>query len=149
MSFCHGMHLKMSAAKWWLFRLGRNVLRFSSISTDRIKMMTFAMEFPWIDECLLTLRWYVVLPVRESHCGDKTIVRSYLYNMISHTGPCLTTAIWRCRNPFSKWERNFQRKLCSHWLKCLRQRHVAVVRQGPGKTAPTFWIRPRFNVWTT
>ena len=47
-------------------------------------------------------------------------------------GPCLTTAIWRCRKPFSQWHRSFQRKLRSHWLKFLRQRHVAVVRQGPG-----------------
>ena len=46
--------------------------------------------------------------------------------------PCLTTAIWRCRKPFTQWQRSFQRKLCTHWLKFLRQRHVAVVRQGPG-----------------
>ena len=26
-------------------------------------------------------------------------------------------AIWRCRNPFSQWQRSFQRKLRSHWLK--------------------------------
>ena len=31
----------------------------------------------------------------------------------------------------SQWQRSFQWKLCSHWLKFLRQRHVAVVRQGP------------------
>ena len=47
------------------------------------------------------------------------------------SGPCLTTVIWRCRNPFSQWQRSFQRKLRSHWLKFLRRRHVAVVRQGP------------------
>ena len=46
-------------------------------------------------------------------------------------GPCLTTAIWRCRKPFSQWQPSFQRKLRSHWLKFLRQRHVAVVRQVP------------------
>ena len=39
--------------------------------------------------------------------------------------------IWRCRKPFSQWQRSFQRKLRSHWLKFLRQRHVALVRQGP------------------
>ena len=32
-------------------------------------------------------------------------------------GPCITTAIWRCRNPFSQWQRSFQWKLCFHWLK--------------------------------
>ena len=47
-------------------------------------------------------------------------------------GPCLTTTIWHCRNPFSQWERSFQRKLRSHWLKFLRQCHIAGVRQGPG-----------------
>ena len=45
--------------------------------------------------------------------------------------PCLTTAIWRCRKNSSQWLRSFQWKLHSHWLKFLRQRHVAVVRQGP------------------
>ena len=44
------------------------------------------------------------------------------------TGLCLTTAIWRCRKPFNQWQ---QRKLRCHWLKFLRQRHVAVVGQGP------------------
>ena len=47
------------------------------------------------------------------------------YDMMFHRilkrypGPCLTTAI--------QW------KLHSHWLKFLRQRHVAVVRQDPGR----------------
>ena len=47
-------------------------------------------------------------------------------------GPCLTTAIWRCRKNSSQWQRSFQWKLRSHRLKFLRQRHVAGVRQGPG-----------------
>ena len=34
-------------------------------------------------------------------------------------GPCITTAIWRCRNPFSQWQRSLQWKLRSHWLKLL------------------------------
>ena len=33
----------------------------------------------------------------------------------------------------------FQRKLRSHWLKLLRQRHVAVVIQGPGHQLPWYW----------
>ena len=41
-------------------------------------------------------------------------------------GPCLTTAIWRCRKPFSQWQCSFQRKLHSHCLKFLRQRHLCV-----------------------
>ena len=40
---------------------------------------------------------------------------------------CLTTVIWRCRIPFS------QIKLRSPWLKFFWQRHVAVVKQGPGR----------------
>ena len=43
--------------------------------------------------------------------------------------PCLTTAIWRCRKNSSQWQRSFQWKLHSHWLKFLWQRHVAVVRR--------------------
>ena len=48
-------------------------------------------------------------------------------------GPCLTTAIWRYRNTFSQWQRSFQRKLRSHWLKFLWQHHVVVVKQVPGQ----------------
>ena len=50
---------------------------------------------------------------------------------VAHHIYSLAAAIWRCRNPFSQWQRSFRRKLRSHWLKFLRQRHVAVVRQGP------------------
>ena len=46
-------------------------------------------------------------------------------------GPCLTTATWRCRKNFSQWERSFHWKLRCHWLEFLRQRQIAVVRQGP------------------
>ena len=61
-------------------------------------------------------------------------------------GPCHTTAIWRCRKPFSQWQRSFQRKLRSHWLKFLRQRHVAVLRQGPclPRYVPGSWNRAYF-----
>ena len=40
--------------------------------------------------------------------------------------------IWRRRNPFSQWQRSFQWKLRSHWLKVLRQRHVTVIIQSTG-----------------
>ena len=49
-----------------------------------------------------------------------------------NTSPCITTAMWRCHNPFSQWQRSFQWKLHSHWLKVLRQRHIAVLIQGSG-----------------
>ena len=47
-------------------------------------------------------------------------------------GPCLTTATWCCRKNFSQWECSFLWKLRCHWLKGLRQRQIAVVRQRPG-----------------
>ena len=50
----------------------------------------------------------------------------------THRGPCLTTATWRCQKNFSQWECSFHWKLCCHWLEFLRQRQMAVVRQGPG-----------------
>ena len=59
---------------------------------------------------------------------------NYLKRKGTSTGPCLATAIWRCRKNSSQWQCRFQRKLHSHWLKFLRQRHVAVVRQGPGNS---------------
>ena len=39
---------------------------------------------------------------------------------------------WRCRKHFSQWERSFQWKLCAHWIKCLRERPVALVKQDAG-----------------
>ena len=59
------------------------------------------------------------------------LCRRHVVLVLRAAGPSLTTAIWRCRNPFSQWRRSFQRKLHSHWLKFLRQHHVAVVKQGP------------------
>ena len=79
-------------------------------------------EFWWITNARHTLRDFT-----ESRGTMKTSIR--LVNR--GPGPCLTTAIWCCRKPFSQWQRSFQRKLRSHWLKFLWQRHVAVVRQGP------------------
>ena len=80
-------------------------------------------------------------------------------------GSCQTTVIWRCHKPFSQWQRSFQRKLRSHWLKFLWQHHVAAVRQGPGSlcvcntklvfTAPADILAPDAvrpstdSVWTT
>ena len=51
-----------------------------------------------------------------------------------YTGTCLTTATRRCRKNFSQMGTQFSffEKLRCHWLKCLRQRQIAVVRQGPG-----------------
>ena len=57
----------------------------------------------------------------------------------SVTGPCLTTATWRSRKNFNQWERNFLWKLRCHWVKGLRRRQIAVVRQGPGNL-PASWV---------
>ena len=45
--------------------------------------------------------------------------RSNPRNMQPRT--CITTAIWHWSNPFRQWQRSFQWKLRSHWLKRLRQ----------------------------
>ena len=58
-----------------------------------------------------------------------TLYDVYLESVLP--GPCLTTAIWRCRKNSSQWQRSCQWKLHSHWLKLLRQRQVAVVIQDP------------------
>ena len=63
-------------------------------------------------------------------------------------GPCLTTATWRCCKKFSQWERSFQRKLCCHWMKRLRQRQIDVVRQAPAIGVPA-GTRRNNNVFTT
>ena len=55
-------------------------------------------------------------------------------------GPCVTAAIWRCRKNSSQWQHSFQWKLHSRWLKFLRQRRVAVVRQGPRTAVPAIQL---------
>ena len=71
--------------------------------------------------------------------------------VLVRSGPCFTTATWRCRKNLSQWARSFHWKLCCHWLEFLRQRQIAVVRHGRG-ARPTnyisieFEIRPKFAV---
>ena len=68
-------------------------------------------------------------------CAVSFGVKDFLHikevSVLNNTGPCLTTATWRCRKNFSQWERSFLWKLCCHWLEGLRQRQITVVRQGP------------------
>ena len=52
-------------------------------------------------------------------------------------GPCLTTAIWRCRKHFSQWQRSFQRKLHSHLDKILVTASCRSSKTGPSP----WWIR--------
>ena len=92
------------------------------------------------------MQWHIIIeyawpqnPFTSSHrCICMVADLHYLYWISMHfvmccdsqsPGPCLATAIWWCHNPFSQWECSFQRKLHSHWLKFLRQHHVAVVIQ--------------------
>ena len=59
--------------------------------------------------------------------------------MESFTGLCLGPILPQQSDAVARLSANggaaffcsFQRKLCLHWLKFLRQRHVTVVRQGP------------------
>ena len=90
---------------------------------------------------LLTLTKMVTLPIngaisilrpRPVLLNWYTFVYSKSMQFVWRSGIWLTTMIWRCRKPFGQWQRSFQRKLRSHWLKFLRQRHVAVVKQGLG-----------------
>ena len=83
------------------------------------------------------------------------IIQQWSPNDIS-SGPCLTTATWRCRKNFSQWERSFLWKLRCHWLKGLRQRQIAVVRQGPAvqlrvatKTICDWRDRHRYSILRT
>ena len=48
--------------------------------------------------------------------------------LATETDHCHNTATRHCRNLFSQWQGNFQWKLHSHWLKVLRQCHVAVTK---------------------
>ena len=56
-------------------------------------------------------------------------------------GTCLTSATRCCREYFSQWERKFHSKVCCHRLDFLRQRQIAVVRQGSGCR----WLVPTFS----
>ena len=73
-----------------------------------------------------------ILPISRPRDFTKSYDKTSYRILKQGPGPCLTTAILRYRKNSSQWQRSFQWKLHSHWLKFLRQRHVAVVRQGPG-----------------
>ena len=49
-----------------------------------------------------------------------------IYGIRKDTESCITTVICRCCDPLSQWQRRFQWKLCSHWLKVLRQHQIAM-----------------------
>ena len=69
--------------------------------------------------------------IRWSFTGIGLIVSFPLYH-----GPVTKlqiTAFWPRHDPFSEWECSLQWKPRSHWLKVLRQRHTAVLMQGPVK----------------
>ena len=60
------------------------------------------------------------------------------------TGSSLTIARWRCCKNFSQWERSFLWKLCCQWPEWLRERQIAVVKQGPRPpTSPVRTIKWR------
>ena len=82
----------------------------------------YTQLLPRFTHCICFCLFFGRIPIRgTARCGLAVCL----------PGPCLTTVIWRCRKNASQWQRSFQRKLHSHCLKFLRQRHVAVVRQGP------------------
>ena len=78
----------------------------------------------WIDR----LDLLELLSIARYVCNEVSI-----WSMVcSRPGPCLTTVTWRWRKNCIQWKRSFLWKLRCHWLKILRQRQIAVVRQGPG-----------------
>ena len=89
---------------------------------------------------MLRLKLNYVVPTGDQPPGHwSCICWHWDGNWNPFPGPCFTTATWRCRKNFSQWERSFHWKLRRHWLKFLRQRQIAVVRQGPGKTRNRPW----------
>ena len=67
--------------------------------------------------------------VRECYFYFKTISVAWHTTVVfSLLTPCV---LLRCRKNFSQWQRSFQWKLRSHWLKFLRQHHIAVFSTGP------------------
>ena len=75
--FITKMHLKMSSAKWRLFRFGLNELNKQCQREVGRSVTRWALI-----QCK-----DVILQCRGSHCGDQTIVRSsYLHNGISYIG---------------------------------------------------------------
>ena len=80
--------------------------------------------------------WYIwfnsLAPARRDNNHENGFGRTFPYCRDTFES-CITTAIWRCRRNFSQWQRSFQWKLRTHWLKVLRQDHVAVVIQDPSR----------------
>ena len=77
---------------------------------------------------------------REIPCSILNVCLSFIHS----SGPCLTIATWRRRKNFSQWERSFLWKLRCHWLRGLRQRQIAVVRQCPVSSTFVKYIHSKF-----
>ena len=76
----------------------------------------------------------------------KTHIQHTTHTHSTHTVPTRALSYYSDltrRNPFNQLHRSFQRKLCTHWLKFLRQQYVSrrddglCIETGPRSTLPT------------
>ena len=142
-------------------RCGRGYIRNIGVKFRQFLLLTFSFISQKLDvqlaEILSRVREGIVYPVHPIPCwcsGRSQSISSKVIDPILwdysdfstsawglrcklHQCAVFTTATWRSCNPFSQWERSFQWKLRSHWLKVLRKCYIAIVIKDPG---------PRLNI---
>ena len=90
---------------------------------DIVSLRVFCANFDTVPQ----LVWMLYMNEISRDMSKKCRTYILYWNKQQTPGPYITTAIWRCHNPFNQWQRSFHWKLRSHWLKVLRRRDVTVV----------------------
>ena len=97
---------------------------------------TFQHNWTHFDAC-------VKASICVSEKGLNQIVNlSRVYRVRGQGLSSITKAIWGCWKGFSQRQHSFHWKLCSHWLKFLRWRRVAVLIQAPGLSIAPYGVPP-------
>ena len=117
-------HFILLLPKWIIIK------SLMEVSSTNLRHFGIHAQTFLIDMTLTSRGCYGVANPRQLNCLISGLFMLTLQKTSKWPGHYLTTAIWRFHNYFSQWQRSFQRKLRSHWLKCLRQYHVAVAKQG-------------------
>ena len=107
--------------------LSRLIMWWESFAMQPGPHLNIKTVFPGMEISIIKMRW---LDHLMFIMGILIMERWHLYIGMAPQ-PCTTTAMWRCHNLSNQWQRRFQLKLRSHWVRVLRQCHINVAIQGP------------------
>ena len=84
-----------------------------------------------------TLHWCNTIANHPNCIANKHWLRWVSGSLSPDSGPCLTTAIWRCRKNSSQWQRSFQMKAALPLAKILARASCRSSNKGPSELSIT------------